>query len=650
VKVDLTDWIQQAMPTNEISVKSSGTYCELLLLLTQSLPRINCGGASLYARNQKRSFRYFIVVLIALHCLSWTTAFTTTTAPIVTTTNKMLSFTRNQETLQKSSCTMIRMFRSLGSTKNSRLVVSVLNHGIPSKAPCKSSFLMTSPFTSTTRCFAQASLQQMEQQVSDYNGDATTVHNANTVKGETTVHSKPIKGGNWDQQSPLTWTEQFGRREKKYEEGLYKLAKLSKGDEGYFDVSQLPKMEGITIVQTKEEARIVMKQLMSKEAEGIIHACDTEVMAIELKSVGPVGNGFVTCASIYSGPTFDYGLGDGPGSALWIDNIDDSFGILQEFKEWFEDSRFLKTWHNYGFDRHVMWNEGIDCRGFGGDTMHMARLQDTSRLKYGTGRGYSLEALTSDILERRKKPMKEIFGVARLRKDGTAGSIVDVPPVEVLQRDPRFRQQWIVYSAYDAEGTWLLRNALQGMLEQMPWTDNRNLYEYYDMHMRNFGEVLTDMERRGIQVNAKDYLASVEVQARKDREYHLDKFRKWALEMIGPDGLSLNPASSTQLCTFLFGGALNAKTKEATESVRVFKLPIEEIPEEAIELYNQEKQKQEEGGAEGDAKPVVYEPDEFDDMKVVQLKALCKELGLKVSGKKSRIARTSARSLFSCER
>ena len=65
--------------------------------------------------------------------------------------------------------------------------------------------------------------------------------------------------------------------------------------------------------------------------------------------------------------------------------------------------------------------------------------------------------------------MKEIFGVARLRKDGTEGSLVDVPPVEVLQRDPRFRVQWIVYSAFDAEGTWLLREELHDMLEDMEW-------------------------------------------------------------------------------------------------------------------------------------------------------------------------------------
>jgi hypothetical protein len=38
-----------------------------------------------------------------------------------------------------------------------------------------------------------------------------------------------------------------------------------------------------------------------------------------------------------------------------------------------------KAWHNYGFDRHVLFNHGVDAVGFSADTMHMARLLDTSR-------------------------------------------------------------------------------------------------------------------------------------------------------------------------------------------------------------------------------------------------------------------------------
>jgi DNA polymerase-1 len=148
--------------------------------------------------------------------------------------------------------------------------------------------------------------------------------------------------------------------------------------------------------------------------------------------------------------------------------------------------------------------------------------------------------------------MKEIFGVHRLRKDGRKGSLIDVPPVEVLQRDPRFRTNWIIYSAFDAEGTWILREKLQRMLEKMEWYNEKSLYDYYDLYMRRFGEILTDMERRGIRVDAKDYLSKVERQARIDRKFHLKEFRNWAYKQIGIDGLALNPASSVQLCTFLF--------------------------------------------------------------------------------------------------
>jgi hypothetical protein len=93
------------------------------------------------------------------------------------------------------------------------------------------------------------------------------------------------------------------------------------------------------------------------------------------------------------------------------------------------------------------------------------------------------------------------------------------------------------------------------------------------------------MERRGIRVDARDYLAGVEVQARQDRAQHLAKFRTWAESRIGPDGLALNPASSVQLTTLFIGGALNDKTKVPTEAVRVFKVPREELSDEAMEAY-----------------------------------------------------------------
>lgn len=313
---------------------------------------------------------------------------------------------------------------------------------------------------------------------------------------------RPDGKGMWKPEQPDWWYKGFGSRSEERRRRLEPLIRLLPGDEGYFDVSDI-RVPMVTVVRTAEDARTVMGRLMGPDAETRFHACDTEVMDLDLKSVGPVGNGYVTCASVYSGEDFDYGLGDGPGTVLWIDNLDDACGVLQEFKAWFEDERFKKIWHNYGFDRHVMWNEGIDCRGFGGDTMHMARLEDSSRSREGNGNGYSLEALTEELVGRRKRPMKEIFGIKRLRKDGSEGSIIDLPPVEVMQRDPAYRSKWIEYGCYDAQGTFLIHKELRKRLCRIPWRKDEkgemtnNLYEYYWQHMRPFGEVLTDMERRG---------------------------------------------------------------------------------------------------------------------------------------------------------
>jgi 3'-5' exonuclease len=318
------------------------------------------------------------------------------------------------------------------------------------------------------------------------------------------VKSRPLPNGRgmWKPDDPGWWYKGFGSRSEERQRRLESLIRLRPGDEGYFDVSDI-RVPMVTVVRTAEDARAVMERLMGPESEARFHACDTEVMDLDLKSVGPVGNGYVTCASVYSGEDFDYGLGDGPGTVLWIDNLDDACGVLQEFKAWFEDERFKKIWHNYGFDRHVMWNEGIDCRGFGGDTMHMARLEDSSRSREGNGNGYSLEALTEELVGRRKRPMKEIFGIKRLRKDGSEGSIIDLPPIEVMQRDPGYRSKWIEYGCYDAQGTFLIHKELRKRLCRIPWLSDgdggmtNNLYEYYWQHMRPFGEVLTDMERRG---------------------------------------------------------------------------------------------------------------------------------------------------------
>ncbi len=70
---------------------------------------------------------------------------------------------------------------------------------------------------------------------------------------------------------------------------------------------------------------------------------------------------------------------------------DEGTAVMEEFRVFLEDPSIRKIWHNYSFDRHVLANHGIVPRGFGADTIHMARLLDSSRR--GT-KSYSLESLT----------------------------------------------------------------------------------------------------------------------------------------------------------------------------------------------------------------------------------------------------------------
>ena len=160
-------------------------------------------------------------------------------------------------------------------------------------------------------------------------------------------------------------------------------------------------------------------------------ACDTEVTDIEVKEQSPVGHGAIICFSVYAGP--DVNLNRAPFKSshdtkqdrIWVDvwneieTYDDNgrlrplmkagkvqlkvplpldkdeipTTIIGWFRRFFEDDTAKKAWHNYGFDRHVLSNLGIECRGFAADTLHMARLLDASRRGKKT---YGLDSLTDE--------------------------------------------------------------------------------------------------------------------------------------------------------------------------------------------------------------------------------------------------------------
>lgn len=316
------------------------------------------------------------------------------------------------------------------------------------------------------------------------------------------------------------------------------------------------KLKGVTVANDAESAKRVLDKLMTLTDR--FHGCDCETIDINVKKQGPVGNGQVICASIYVGPDIDFGN----GPRVWIDNLDDD-STLQIFKPYFESEKILKVWHNYGFDRHIFYNHHINVKGFGGDTMHMARLWDSSRRG---AKAYSLEVLSRDLLLSDKEKdeaivaktsMKQRFGRVKLKKDGTPSkSAIILPALDEIQRDAEWLPEWIDYATLDAEDTWRLREVLAARLSAMNWVGKQTMYDFYQQMWLPFGELLTDMERRGIKVD-KQYLKDLVPIAEKEKAIGEKRFIDWATTHVSEECRFMNPGSDAQKQQLLFAPCTN---------------------------------------------------------------------------------------------
>lgn len=124
----------------------------------------------------------------------------------------------------------------------------------------------------------------------------------------------------------------------------------------------------------------------SRRDPNSVHAWDTEVAGLDVMKQSPAHNGTLLCMSCYAGPDVEFELGK---TRLWVDCYDAESGgvaageepippVLEAFKAYFADEAQSKVWHNYSFDGHILLNYDVSAAGLAGDTMHMARLWDSS--------------------------------------------------------------------------------------------------------------------------------------------------------------------------------------------------------------------------------------------------------------------------------
>ena len=99
-----------------------------------------------------------------------------------------------------------------------------------------------------------------------------------------------------------------------------------------------------------------------------------------------------------------------------------------------------------------------------------------------------------------------------------------------MHTNPRYIEKWVEYSCFDAEITYFLRETLAKQLCNIRIAaDNMdNKMALYTKYWLPFGELLTDMERKGFAIDV-DHLKIIERQALKDRQELEDKFKAWVL-------------------------------------------------------------------------------------------------------------------------
>uniref|UniRef100_A0A7S1T6Z1 DNA-directed DNA polymerase family A palm domain-containing protein n=1 Tax=Compsopogon caeruleus TaxID=31354 RepID=A0A7S1T6Z1_9RHOD len=157
-------------------------------------------------------------------------------------------------------------------------------------------------------------------------------------------------------------------------------------------------------------------------------------------------------------------------------------------------------------------------------------------------------------------PMKDRFGTHKVKRDGTLRKEVEVPPTTAIHRSVEHIADWIRYACDDAEMTWYLRLALKERLSVIPAVDGLSMYHLYLKFFVSFGEMLTDIERKGFKVDLA-LLKKIEDRSLEESDSLINQFRQWACT-FSSDARYMNVDSDKQKQALFFAPVCNRKTKD----------------------------------------------------------------------------------------
>lgn len=307
----------------------------------------------------------------------------------------------------------------------------------------------------------------------------------------------------------------------------------------------------VTVVQDERGAAALVAALFRLPAHTVV-AWDSETHGVDAARQSPVGNGRLLCLTAYAGHHVDFGS----GPRLFVDCVQPR--VLRALRPYFESAARPKVWHNYAFDRHVLANHGVVPRGFAADTMHMARLVDSSLHKY------SLQALCDRFLP--DDPQLTKLSIDHLFAHHLPPRTKPALQTLAIHNNPHLRHQWIHYACLDAELTHRLYHRLRTELcatrihatnapAQIPHRFP-TLHHLYHHLLRPFGQLLTDVERRGFKVDVRRLQHAAE-RAAADQLRLEDCFRDWA-KTHSPDAAYMNLHSDLQKQHFFFAPCKNS--------------------------------------------------------------------------------------------